>query len=376
VESFVDIGTGRRVYIARESLETAISLGSDRKSAVKELPEVIYSEVRILTANKLTRNFTFYPKESLEGDPSKGTGVISCVYPYPIPILREHLSGSSAFGGSVSDVYGRVINAELVTKSGSDGKPVSYVRGVFKITHPEAIEAVLKERWLTVSAGMRVDQVFCSICGADLCASGEPCGHVKGQAYEVDEESVSDDDILDDQGRRICYWKMGPVQFLEVSFVNIPSDSEARILRPNIGAVEAVSYAKFGSKVIRLSDGVDVTSTGEVPGFMKVNESFDDAFCCSDSIDEKDLRARDLKRLRASQFCGDPEKKEFPVPDAAHVRLGFAMLKRYKGSTPKSKIHACLVRKAKQFGVNHDSKNCPYCQRGEELILALLSGKR
>jgi len=372
--SFISLSNGRRAYIARESAAAAVMVGKLPERELSDLPEVIYSEVRVLSADKLTRNFTLYPKSSLEGDAKDGTGVISCVFPYPIPIIREHLSGGFMLGSAPSDVYGRVINAEMVTEATSDGRPVSYVRGIFKITHPEAIEAILKERWLTVSAGMRVNQVFCSICGKDLCASEEPCEHKRGQAYAADEGApASEFDILDENGDRICYWRMGPVQFLEVSFVNIPSDSDARVLKPDIGA-EAASYAKFGSKIVRLSDGVDVTSTSELPRSMVLKESLDEVICCSD-LSEGDLTSKDRKRLRRDQFCGDPDKKEFPVPDAAHVRLGFAMLKRYKGPTSKARIHACLVRKAKQLGVKHDPKTCPYCRRGEDMVKALLGKK-
>lgn len=60
------------------------------------------------------------------------------------------------------------------------------------------------------------------------------------------------------------------------------------------------------------------------------------------------LTTKKRKALPAGSFCG-PDRS-FPANDAAHVRNGMARLGVFKGEN-KSRIARCLVRKAKQFGV-------------------------
>jgi len=72
------------------------------------------------------------------------------------------------------------------------------------------------------------------------------------------------------------------------------------------------------------------------------------------------------ENLPASAFCG-PDRS-YPAHDAAHVRNAFARLATFGGRLARatvSRIHACLVAKAKRFGVEHGG--CKWCKKKEEV---------
>ena len=215
--------------------ETAIlSPGNETLERVREafqgeLPEVIYPDIRAITANKVTRNKTLYPSESLMGSRDIGSGISSLLYPYPVPIIEGHRAHTGVLGGASSPVFGRVKFARFINE-GSGG----YVSVIPAITDPEAISQILTDRFLTVSIGVETDLINCSICGCNISA-GEECEHQKGHMYFVEGKPME------------AYWRIGPVYFQEISFVTIPSDTEARVLNKNV-KIESLSILGGESK--------------------------------------------------------------------------------------------------------------------------------
>lgn len=61
------------------------------------------------------------------------------------------------------------------------------------------------------------------------------------------------------------------------------------------------------------------------------------------------LNAEERHELRDSEF-GIPEFREFPMPDAAHVRAAEAYF-RYAPEDKKQELARRIMMKAKQFGV-------------------------
>lgn len=198
-----------------------------RESALADdLPLVIFTEIRAITADKVTRNFTRYPTIELIGDPSIGTGAQSFVYPYPVPILRDHVTSPGWLGGFASDCYGRVYNASFVSEASTNG----WVRTVAAITDPWAISMVLSGRWLTTSIGVTVDGIYCSICqkgglNINMLEQG-CCEHYRGDYYDQD----------------LCYWNMSGIRADELSFVNVPADQTAGVVNRTLDEYEARSY--------------------------------------------------------------------------------------------------------------------------------------
>ncbi len=204
----------------------------------------IYPMIKAINSGRLTRNYTYYPAESLMGknkvdDP---TGYASFVKPYGKPILREH-QAQKVMGmmGPVEDAdipMGRVIYSgfrrHIEKKDGPRTLPSKkYVPGTVEgdgsmyivpaITDPEAITRVLGGAYHTVSIGSRVENVTESISNqniAQLRRDGKELPpYERGQLYEG----------------RLSYWKMGEVRGVEVSFVNVPSDEYAGVVDPDIG---------------------------------------------------------------------------------------------------------------------------------------------
>jgi hypothetical protein len=72
------------------------------------------------------------------------------------------------------------------------------------------------------------------------------------------------------------------------------------------------------------------------------------------------------KKLPASAFCGP--NRTYPAHDAAHVRNAFARLSTFGHRLSRgvvSRIHGCLTRRAKRFGVEH--KGCKWCKKKQKV---------
>lgn len=65
------------------------------------------------------------------------------------------------------------------------------------------------------------------------------------------------------------------------------------------------------------------------------------------------LSAEERRELKDSDF-GIPETREFPMPDAAHVRAAEAYF-RYAAEDKKKELAHRILLKTKRFGVNVES---------------------
>lgn len=70
--------------------------------------------------------------------------------------------------------------------------------------------------------------------------------------------------------------------------------------------------------------------------------------------DSDKLTASERKKLDNSEF-GIPELREFPIPDAAHVRAAEAYF-RYAPEEYKAQLARNILAKARLFGVNVKSQ--------------------
>lgn len=170
-----------------------------------------------------TRNNTRYMEDKLKGDPLGKSGVYSWMHPYPKPVIYNHDINTEATG--------RVYSASFVkeTKAGRPGLIV-----IPKITDEKAIQGILDSRLLTVSIGATTDSAVCSICGTDIIEEGW-CGHDKGGVYDG----------------HTCDWIIGQVFFDELSWVNVPADSDAMVT--DVGeALLAEAFASTSEGIINL----------------------------------------------------------------------------------------------------------------------------
>lgn len=233
--------------------------------------KAVYPFIRAINAERLTKNFTFYPAESLIGNGSltTPTGYASFVKPYGKPVIREHRDHDVQGLGTSSNAdvpMGRIIFAGYKARTMKDGASTApehkYIPGTVEgngymcivpaITDPEAITKVLGGIYHTVSIGSKVDDVWESISGrniAEMKRRGEDPSEIpdRGQLY-VDKDKKEE---------QLSYWKMGPISGIELSYVNVPSDIYAGTINPDIGEKGMrllVAEKKVGAKEFSFFD--------------------------------------------------------------------------------------------------------------------------
>lgn len=211
-----------------------------KESAIGDLKitdvKAIYPAMRAINSGRLTKNFTFYPRESLVGkkDPVDPYGYASWVYPTGKPVLREHRlqDGGGWFGaGTPAEVpMGRIVygtykkNNETQTPPKNKLWPGSiegdgYAKFIPVITNYEAIECIMGGALHTISIGADAEQVIESISGVDLASldkcGGEPPQFRRGQIYQIEGKD------------QLSYWIIKGIKGREISYVNSPSDERA-----------------------------------------------------------------------------------------------------------------------------------------------------
>lgn len=171
-----------------------------------------------------TRNNTHYPADKLKGDPILKSGVYSWLHPFAKPVIYNHDVNTEATGRIQTAAFSELTSA---------GRPGIIV--VPRITEPKAVKDVLEGRLLTVSIGATTDAAICSVCGTNIIEE-DYCGHMKGEVYN---------------GVK-CEWIVGNVWFDELSWVNVPADSDAMIVSMGNAFGTAESFAYNGREVINL----------------------------------------------------------------------------------------------------------------------------
>lgn len=203
---------------------------SSLSEAVSEKKLILKPKIAAIHAGR-TRNNTIYNEQYLRGNmahPNGPSGMYSFLYPYNKPMLKNH--------DTWSEPTGRIMNAQYVATAGGGG----FIQIVPHITDQDAIEKILDGRYLTVSIGATADSAICNICGKDIIKEGW-CEHERGETYDGN----------------VCGWLIGELWFDECSWVNIPSDSTAKILDTS----EAEIYAEVNKESYDISTGVNITES-------------------------------------------------------------------------------------------------------------------
>jgi hypothetical protein len=149
---------------------------------------------------------------------------------YSVPILKHH--------DEKTDAIGRVVGAQFLAYKDGQNFDKDYANpdteegggrgsGVVKVTASivdlDAIEKIIDARLLSVSSGHSSPYMLCNLCGQDIFGRGsdseEPCPHIPGKSYEISD------------GQMRCYAITGPLRYKEISFVNIPAQSPAKVTK-------------------------------------------------------------------------------------------------------------------------------------------------
>ena len=364
---------------------------SDMRSVRREYSRIVQEEagstspalrvrMRAITANKVTRNKTFYPVEELEGD-GVSKGYITALKPYPIPIMLDHrTTGNSLVSSDMPIPVGRVVDARVVRKG--RGRKEGYLEVDALLFDRRVMEMVMDGRFLTVSIGQIPHRVECSVCGEAVQGVECPHGHMRGNTYEWHGELKQ------------CYHIMRGIELIEISFVNVPSDSDAMVISKTMDSGTLTTGGFEMAELDSLVDGVvheahtdaitehshDSASYTEAADEEEVREestagssqesveesapvgvaegdddeevSPEELYCIDGELPfpEAKLTAAQRKKLPDSAFCG-PDRS-FPAHDKAHVLAGLRLLGRAKLSpAQKARVRACLLRKARALGM-------------------------
>ncbi|UOE58094.1 hypothetical protein [Cytobacillus oceanisediminis] len=182
---------------------------------------VLYPKIEAIHEGR-TRNFNRYLGEKLKGNHELKSGVYSWTAPFPKPVIHNHDVNTEATGRVYSASYSEYTSA---------GRPGIIVTP--KITQEKAIKDVLEGRLLTVSIGATTNAAVCSVCGTDIINEGW-CGHMRGEEYDG----------------QTCEWVAGDLWFDELSWVNVPADSDAMIVATNAAPSVAAVGESGGGKIV------------------------------------------------------------------------------------------------------------------------------
>jgi hypothetical protein len=203
-----------------------------------ESAKAIYPLIRAISTAKLTRNYTYYPMESMTevgSEVESPKGYLSFLYPYARPVITEHRLQDSKNGIKGDEPIGRIVASYWkghTSEKATDGKP-GFVEGdgalylVPAITSPAGIEKITTGIYQTVSIGTKVSSAIESITGTDIAKPKEgdemptwPVGSmIEGKEGE----------------KKLSYLELSGLEGREISFVNAPSDTHAQIQKRDLG---------------------------------------------------------------------------------------------------------------------------------------------
>lgn len=150
---------------------------------------------------------------------------------FSVPILKHHKHEEDAVGRVTSAVYikykeGQSFERDYANPDTEEtgGKGSGVVKVGATIADIDTIEKIVDARILSVSSGQSSKYMLCNICGQDLFGRNikedeEACPHVPGSVYEIEDSEM------------LCYAVTGPLTYKEISFVNIPAQSPAKITK-------------------------------------------------------------------------------------------------------------------------------------------------
>lgn len=211
-----------------DSLVKEDQIKSDALSMLRSMADKPRLEVSIdATHSGVLTNLRVYPgikvEEGYKTFFAKKNGGLAEV---GAPILRHHNSHSDSIGRVVSASFTKLKEGDAFYKDymnpemrGGKGSGVVNVKGL--ISDGEAIEKIIDERYLSVSAGHATNKMYCSICAEDLF--GDSCMHYPGRMYNDEMEP-------DEEGLYLCYGITDKMTYHEVSMVNIPAQPPAKIV--------------------------------------------------------------------------------------------------------------------------------------------------
>ena len=302
-------------------------------------------------------NKWFYTPAGMEDGASTFTS------PFPKPVLVSHDRYADAVGRVIESEYVPYSNASesgigdsLDSKSSlkqikdftksdifaEDGyKGLGHIELKVEITDTGAIEKLLDNRYLTVSISGDTEQAVCSTCGIDaknIVDNEEPCEHWRGEIYDEEESFLI----------------AGAMTFNEVSFVNVPADSNAKVksIQDGLSLVDSIQ-----TKELEILDFV-INKKGDTNLKIKITQLTSDAKL-QDSLDahletlglgDGIQKKEDLAKLRKSSFLF-ADSRQIPLNSKHALIAAYHALDNVEDSSERVALITVLdTRWKKAFG--------------------------
>lgn len=235
---------------------------------------------------------------------------------YDKPVLLHHKSGAG--WSDAEDPIGRVVGGEFVQIKKDESfekdylkpdtgnkKGSGYVVLDVKISDSDAIKKILDGRYSTVSIGAIPDAYYCSVCGKEF----NECDHFPGEVYEIESDKKKTKKVT-------CYGITGDLNYVEVSFVNVPADPRAKVIKTAKDSVVTSLVLKDaeGSREL-LSDTKETTNIENrkyKSAEVGVGPSFEDPFSVNTDVTRVGNQA-DPEAVEGPAKPKTSEKKEIVV---------------------------------------------------------------
>jgi hypothetical protein len=150
-------------------------------------------------------------------------------------------------GAKKSNIYKSIDYITGVVAKNPNYSGLGYIELGIELTNPDAIEKVLREEYLCVSAGAITDEAICSICHTDW-ASNDKCDHSPGE-------------IID--GKKM-FLISGRFRYEELSFVNFGADPFAAIKAKELkDSLEKMFFLglSLGDQDLAIKNGLKITDS-------------------------------------------------------------------------------------------------------------------
>jgi hypothetical protein len=225
-------------------------------------------------AGKITKNNGFYLPDKMKA------GVATFTKDFNKPVLTHHSDHQDPIGRIVSAKYVDISNKAKVLNGFNNellrinDESISFIHKIFiiqnsltsqlsddknyqglgyaevtaRISDSDAVDKLKDGRYLTVSIGASSDKAVCSICSRDWSETGT-CGHHPGRYYKKNKDGDWVEDKKKESSsketvRSQCFLIYGDLFYDEISFINRPADTIAKVIeiQTDDGVIDSIEF--------------------------------------------------------------------------------------------------------------------------------------
>lgn len=210
-----------------------------------------------------------------------------------IASLMSSKPGLEDHNWSTSGQNARVYKTQLVKDSnrknefGDDYEYViAYCYMVNNDTNKSLIENILAGIKKEVSVGCSSDKCICTICGAEL-TSENPCVHKKGRMYNKGGKESTCVYIID-----------GVDDFYELSFVSVPAQREAGIMKNKRGEKKQMEAKKV--KSLEIEEALSILKSAVENGEKKIGKETSEIL--KSIVEENEKLSKELSKFKMNSI--------------------------------------------------------------------------